>query len=58
MPAAEKTRFDITGIIKGVRRDGEVILNGWIGPGARDSSSLSCIDYGQVAGIDIWLKTL
>lgn len=33
VPAAEKTRFDITGIIKGVRRDGEVIVNRWIGPG-------------------------
>jgi len=38
-PAADKTRFEITGIIKGIRRDGRAKLSGWVGPGARDSSS-------------------
>jgi len=38
-PAAEKTRFDLTGIVKGIRRDGRAKVNGWVGPGARDSSS-------------------
>jgi hypothetical protein len=38
-PAAEKTRFDLTGIVKGIKRDGRAKVNGWVGPGARDSSS-------------------
>jgi uncharacterized protein DUF748 len=39
VPAAEKTRFEIGGIVKGVKRDGRAKLSGWVGPGARDSSS-------------------
>ncbi|HEY7221978.1 MAG TPA: DUF748 domain-containing protein [Candidatus Binatia bacterium] len=38
-PAAEKTRFEIAGIVKGVKGDGHAKLDGWVGPGARDSSS-------------------
>lgn len=38
-PAFAKTRFDLEGIVKGVRRDGRLKLSGWVGPGARDSSS-------------------
>jgi Domain of Unknown Function (DUF748) len=38
-PATEKTRFEIAGIVKGVKGDGRAKLNGWVGPGARDSSS-------------------
>ena len=38
-PAADKTHFDLTGIVKGVRRDGRGKVNGWVGPAARDSSS-------------------
>lgn len=38
-PAAEKTHFEIAGIVKGVKRDGRAKLSGWVGPGARDSSS-------------------
>ena len=38
-PASEKTRFEHAGIVKGLRRDGRATLNGWVGPGARDSSS-------------------
>ena len=38
-PATERTRFDFTGIVKGVRRDGRAKISGWVGPGARDSSS-------------------
>jgi len=39
VPAAEKTRFEIGGIVKGVKRDGRAKLSGWVGPGATDSSS-------------------
>ena len=38
-PAIGKTRFELAGIVKGVKRDGAAKLSGWIGPGARDSSS-------------------
>lgn len=39
VPAAEKTEFELSGIVKGIRRDGRARLTGWVGPGARDSSS-------------------
>jgi len=38
-PAAEKTEFELSGIVKGIQRDGRARLTGWVGPGARDSSS-------------------
>ncbi len=38
-PAAERTRFDLAAIVKGVKRDGRAKVTGWVGPGARDSSS-------------------
>lgn len=38
-PTSGRTRFDLSGIVKGVNRDGQVKLTGWVGPGARDSSS-------------------
>lgn len=38
-PAASKTRFDLAGIVKGIKRDGRAKVTGWVGPGARDSSS-------------------
>jgi len=38
-PAAEKTRFDLAGIVKGVKHDGRATVSGWVGPAARDSSS-------------------
>ena len=38
-PAAGSTSFDLAAIVKGVKRDGRAKVNGWVGPGARDSSS-------------------
>jgi hypothetical protein len=38
-PASEKTHFDLGGVVKGVKRDGRAKVSGWVGPGARDSSS-------------------
>lgn len=37
-PAKGKTHFDIAGILLGGKRDGQLRLSGWIGPGGRDSS--------------------
>ena len=55
VPAAEETRFDITGIIKGVRRDGEVKVNGWVGPGARDSSSRVVLAAADMVALQPYL---
>jgi hypothetical protein len=38
-PAAAKTSFELSGIVKGVKRDGTAKVIGWVGPAARDSSS-------------------
>jgi hypothetical protein len=38
-PATGRIRFDFAGIVKGAKRDGKANVNGWVGPGARDSSS-------------------
>ena len=38
-PAVERTRFDFAAVVKGVKRDGRAKITGWVGPGARDSSS-------------------
>ena len=38
-PAAGRTSFDLAAIVKGVKRDGRAKVTGWVGPGARDSSS-------------------
>ena len=37
--ASGKTHFELAGIVKGIKRDGQVKLTGWVGPGADDSSS-------------------
>jgi len=39
MPAVGRTQFDLAGIVKGAKRDGRATVSGWVGPGARDSSS-------------------
>jgi hypothetical protein len=38
-PATGKTRFEVAGIVKGVKRDGAAKLSGWVAPAGRDSSS-------------------
>jgi hypothetical protein len=47
-PAAEKTSFELTGIVKGTKRDGTAKVTGWVGPAARDSSSRITL-----AGVDL-----
>ncbi len=47
VPAAEKTGFELAGIVKGIRRDGRAKINGWTGPAARNSwsrISLTAVD--------------
>jgi hypothetical protein len=38
-PTFEKSRFELAGLVKGVKRDGHAKVTGWVGPGARDSST-------------------
>jgi len=38
-PVTGRTHFDLAAIVKGVKRDGGAKVTGWVGPGARDSSS-------------------
>ncbi len=39
VPPAQKTRFELAGIVKGGNTDGRARVSGWVGPNARDSSS-------------------
>lgn len=54
-PAAEKTRFEITGVVKGVKRDGRAKLSGWVGPGAHDSSSRVILEAVDLVAIQPYL---
>jgi len=47
-PAAEKTRFELTGIVKGIIRDGRARLSGWVGPSARADRHGPSMGHGQV----------
>lgn len=54
-PAADQTRFDLTGIVKGVKRDGRANLSGWVGPEARDSSSRVVLDAVDLVALQPYL---
>jgi hypothetical protein len=55
VPAAEKTRFALTGTVKGVRRDGLAKVKGWVGPGARDSSSRVALQAVDLVALQPYL---
>jgi hypothetical protein len=54
-PAAEKTRFELAGIVKGIKRDGRVTISGWVGPGARDSSSRIALAAADMVALQPYL---
>jgi hypothetical protein len=54
-PASDKTHFDLTGIVKGVTRDGRAKLSGWVGPGARDSSSRVVLEAVDLVALQPYL---
>ena len=54
-PAADKTHFDLTGIVKGVRRDGRGKVSGWVGPAARDSSSHITLEAVDLVALQPYL---
>jgi hypothetical protein len=55
VPAVEKTEFDIEGIVKGVKRDGRAKVTGWVGPGARDSSSRVILEAADLVALQPYL---
>jgi Domain of Unknown Function (DUF748) len=54
-PASEKTHFDLDGIVKGVKRDGRAKVSGWVGPGARDSSSRIVLEAADLVALQPYL---
>jgi hypothetical protein len=54
-PAADKTHFDLTGIVKGVKRDGRGKVSGWVGPAARDSSSHIILEAVDLVALQPYL---
>ena len=54
-PAAEKTTFELTGIVKGVKRDGRARVAGWVGPGAKDSSSQVTLEAVDLVALQPYL---
>jgi hypothetical protein len=54
-PTSGRTRFDLAGIVKGVKRDGQVKLSGWVGPGARDSSSRIALVAADMVALQPYL---
>ena len=54
-PAVERTSFDLSAIVKGVKRDGRAKVTGWVGPGARDSSSRIALDAVDLVALQPYL---
>ncbi len=50
-----KTQFDLSAIIKGIRRDGRAKFSGWVGPGHRDSSSQIMLDTVDLVSLQPYL---
>jgi hypothetical protein len=54
-PAESNTRFELAGIVKGINRDGTAKVTGWVGPGARDSSSQIVLDTVDLVALQPYL---
>ena len=54
-PAAKKTSFELTGIVKGIKRDGRAKMSGWVGPAARDSSSRVILEGVDLVALQPYL---
>ena len=55
VPAAEKTSFEIAGIVKGIKRDGLAKATGWVGPGAHNSSSRVVLENVDLVALQPYL---
>jgi hypothetical protein len=54
-PATTRVQFEITGIVKGIKRDGQAHLSGWIGPGAKDSSTRIALTAADLVALQPYL---
>jgi uncharacterized protein DUF748 len=54
-PAADKTSFDLAGIVKGVKRDGTAKVSGWVSPAATDSSSHIALESVDLVSLQPYL---
>jgi len=54
-PASDRTHFELAGIVRGVHRDGHAKVTGWVGPGARDSSSRIVLDAVDLVALQPYL---
>jgi hypothetical protein len=54
-PAAEKTSFELAGIVKGIKSDGRATVSGWVGPGAKDSSSRVILEGVDLVALQPYL---
>jgi hypothetical protein len=54
-PASTKTRFEMAGVVKGVKQDGRATLKGWVGPAAKDSSSRIALDAVDLVALQPYL---
>jgi Domain of Unknown Function (DUF748) len=54
-PSATKTQFDLTTIVKGIRRDGRARASGWVGPAHKDSSSRIALDAVDLVSLQPYL---
>jgi hypothetical protein len=55
VPATDKTRYELEGIVKGLNSDGHAKVTGWIGPGARDSSSRVTLTAADLVALQPYL---
>jgi hypothetical protein len=54
-PAAEKTSFELTGIVKSSKRDGRAKMTGWVGPSASNSSSRVSLEGVDLVALQPYL---
>jgi hypothetical protein len=54
-PAAEKTSFELAGIVKGIKSDGRATVSGWVGPGAKESSSRVILEGVDLVALQPYL---
>jgi uncharacterized protein DUF748 len=54
-PTFDRIHFNLVGLVKGVKRDGRAKLSGWIGPGARDSSSRVVLEAVDLVALQPYL---
>jgi hypothetical protein len=55
VPATGKIHFELTGVVKGIKRDGRAKISGWVGSGAEDSSSRIVLTAVDLVALQLYL---